>query len=76
MYSFIMAVFFLSITLGNVFTAVVNIFIQNEDGSSKLEGASYFWFFAIMMLLTAIIFVPVAARYKEKTYIQDEGSTV
>jgi POT family proton-dependent oligopeptide transporter len=75
MKSFIMAVFFLSITLGNVFTAVVNIFIQNEDGSSKLEGASYFWFFAIMMLLTAVIFVPVSARYKEKTYIQDEAST-
>lgn len=73
MKSFIMAVFFLSITLGNVFTAVVNIFIQNEDGSSKLEGASYFWFFAIMMFLTAILFVPVAVRYKEKTYIQDEG---
>ena len=76
MKSFIMAAFFLSITLGNVFTAVVNIFIQNEDGSSKLEGASYFLFFAIMMLLTAVIFVPVAARYKEKTYIQDESSEV
>ncbi|MHC4360453.1 MAG: POT family MFS transporter [Planctomycetota bacterium] len=72
MKSFIMAVFFLSITLGNAFTAVVNIFIRNEDGSSKLEGAAYFWFFAIMMLLTAVIFVPVAACYKEKTYIQDE----
>ncbi len=74
MKSFIMAVFFLSIALGNVFTAVVNIFIRNEDGSSKLEGAGYFWFFAIMMVLTAGIFVPFAARYKEKTYIQDEVS--
>lgn len=73
MKSFIMAVFFLSITLGNAFTAVVNIFIQNEDGSSRLEGASYFWFFATMMFLTAVLFVPVAARYKEKTYIQDES---
>ena len=75
MKSFIMAVFFLSITLGNVFTAVVNIFIQNEDGSSKLEGADYFWFFALMMFLTAAIFIPVAALYKEKTYIGDEVST-
>jgi len=75
MKSFIMAVFLLSISLGNILTAVVNIFIQNEDGSSKLEGAGYFWFFAIMMFLTAIIFVPVAALYKEKTYIGDEVST-
>ena len=72
MKSFIMAVFLLSISLGNIFTAAVNFFIQNEDGSSKLEGAEYFWFFAAMMLLTAVIFVPVAALYKEKTYIREE----
>jgi POT family proton-dependent oligopeptide transporter len=75
MKSFIMAVFFLSITLGNIFTAAVNYFIQNEDGSSKLAGAGYYWFFAIMMLLTAVIFVFVAAGYREKTYIQDESLT-
>ena len=67
MKSFIMAVFFLSTTLGNLFTAGVNKFIQNDDGTIKLEGASYFWFFAIMKLLTAVIFIPVASRYKEKT---------
>ncbi len=73
MKSFVMAVFLLSISLGNIFTAVVNIFIQNEDGSSKLAGASYFWFFAGMMAATAVIFIFVAAGYREKTYIQDEG---
>jgi len=70
--SFIMAVELLSITLGNLFTAGVNFFIQNEDGSSKLEGASYFWFFTGMMFLTAIIFIPVAILYKERTFIHDE----
>jgi POT family proton-dependent oligopeptide transporter len=73
MKSFIMAVFFLSITLGNAFTAAVNKFIQNEDGSSKLPGASYFWFFVGVMLVTAVVFVPVAGRYKVKDYIQDEA---
>jgi len=72
MKSFIMAVFLLSISLGNAFTALVNRFIQNEDGSSKLEGPSYFWFFVIVMFVTAALFVPVARRYKVKTYIQDE----
>ena len=72
MKSLIMAVELLSISLGNLFTAGVNFFIQNEDGSSKLEGASYFWFFAGTMLLTAVIFIPVAVLYKEKTFIQDE----
>lgn len=76
MKSFIMAVFFLSITLGNAFTALVNVFIRDEDGSSKLEGANYFWFFAMLMLVTAVAFIFVASRYREKTYIQDEAQTV
>ena len=71
--SFIMALFFLTIFLGNLFTSFVNIFIQNEDGTSKLPGASYYWFFTTAMFITAILFIPVARRYKEKTYIQEES---
>ena len=69
-----MAVFLLSISLGNAFTAVVNAIIVNEDGSSKLPGASYYWFFTIAMLVTAVLFIPVAKGYRAKSYIQDEGS--
>ena len=72
MKSFIMAVFFLSITLGNMFTGAVNNFIQNKDGTSSLPGASYYWFFVKIMLVTAVLFIPVVVLYKEKTYIQDE----
>jgi POT family proton-dependent oligopeptide transporter len=74
MKSFIQAVFLLSISIGNAFTALVNVFIQNEDGTSKLAGASYYWFFVIAMLVTAFIFIPVARWYKPKEYIQDETS--
>jgi POT family proton-dependent oligopeptide transporter len=69
-----MAVFFLSISLGNTFTALVNNFIQNADGTSKLAGPSYFWFFVIVMAVTAVLFIPVAARYKVKDHIQDEAA--
>lgn len=41
--------------------------------TSKLEGAMYYLFFAGAMLLTALLFVPVAMRYKGKTYVQDEA---
>jgi POT family proton-dependent oligopeptide transporter len=75
MKSLIQAVFLLSISVGNAFTAAVNAFIQNEDGSSKLAGASYYWFFVIAMLVTAVLFIPVAARYKVKDYIQDEAAS-
>ncbi|HLB75131.1 MAG TPA: POT family MFS transporter [Sedimentisphaerales bacterium] len=73
MKSFIMAIFLLSISLGNAFTALVNEFIQNPDGTSKLEGPSYFWFFVIVMAVTAVLFIPIAARYKVKDHIQDEA---
>jgi len=72
MKSFVMAVFFLSISLGNTFTAVVNHIIENPDGTSKLEGAGYYWFFVKVMVITAILFIPVARCYPVKDYIQDE----
>jgi len=74
MKSLIQSVELLSISLGNAFAAVVNNVIKNEDGTSKLPGASYYWFFAIAMLVTAVIFIPVARWYKPKEYIQDEVS--
>jgi POT family proton-dependent oligopeptide transporter len=40
-------------------------------GGTKLEGAAYFWFFTKLMLATAVIFIPYAVFYREKTYLQD-----
>jgi proton-dependent oligopeptide transporter, POT family len=72
MKSLVMGVYLLSIALGNAFTSAVNVLIQNPDGSSKLSGPSYYWFFTALMAIVAVLFVPVAACYREKTYIQDE----
>ena len=72
MKSFVMAFFMLSIAAGNLFTSAVNYFIQNEDGSSKLAGAEYYWFFTGVMFITAIMFSLVSSRIREKTYIFDE----
>ncbi|MFV1983903.1 MAG: POT family MFS transporter [Thiohalomonadales bacterium] len=72
MKSLVMAFFLLSISLGNLFTSAVNFIIQNDDGSSKLEGADYYLFFTVLMLITAILFTQVARFYKGKTYIQTE----
>ena len=58
-------------SLGNLVTAAVNTVIQNPDGSSTLQGASYFLFFAGMMFVAAVLFVPVAMAFKERTYIQE-----
>jgi POT family proton-dependent oligopeptide transporter len=70
--SLVMALFLVSVTMGNLFTAAVNLFIQNPDGTSKLAGPDYYLFFAGMMAATAIAFVPVAMRFRERSYVQDE----
>jgi POT family proton-dependent oligopeptide transporter len=71
--SLVMCTYLGSVSLGNAFTAAVNYFIQNADGTVKLKGASYFLFFAAVMGVTAVLFVVVAQFYRGRTYIQDEG---
>jgi POT family proton-dependent oligopeptide transporter len=72
MKSLVMGTFFSGVALGNLFASAVNFFIQNPDGTSKLDGPGYYLFFAGAMALTALLFVPFAIRFKERTYIQDE----
>jgi proton-dependent oligopeptide transporter, POT family len=71
--TFVMSLYLLSISLGNLFAWAVNHFIQNADGSSKLPGASYYWFFAIAMLVTLVFYIPVAMRFPVQEHIQDEA---
>ncbi|MGH7992225.1 MAG: MFS transporter [Limisphaerales bacterium] len=75
MKSLVMCTYLGSISLGNVFTAAVNFFIQNPDGSVKLKGAAYFYFFVMVMVVTAVLFLFVSRCYRGRTYIQDEAET-
>ena len=74
MKSFIMAFFMMSIAAGNLFTSAVNFFIRNEDGTSKLAGADYYWFFTSLMLATALLFTLVVRFYRGQTFVHDEVS--
>lgn len=67
MKSFVMAFYFLSVAVGNLFTSAVNFFIQNDDGTSKLAGADYFWFFTGLMFITAVLFLFASHRYQKHT---------
>jgi POT family proton-dependent oligopeptide transporter len=70
MKSVVMSAFFLSVFVGNAFTAAVNFVIANPDGTSRLAGASYYWFFTAVMLATALVFIPLALLYRGATFIQ------
>ena len=69
-----MSYFFLSIALGNLITAGVNIFIQNSDGSLKIEGADYFYFFGGLMFVTAVLFTMISRYYQPISYFQEESA--
>lgn len=73
MKSLVMCTYLGAIALGNVFTAKVNHFIQNPDGTVKLQGAAYFFFFVKVMLVTAILWLVVSPFYRGKTYIQEQA---
>ena len=72
--SLVMCTYLLAISLGNVFTAGVNFFIQNPDGSLKLQGSSYFMFFTYVMLITGVLFAIIMPFYKGRTYLQDQAA--
>jgi POT family proton-dependent oligopeptide transporter len=82
--SLIMCTYLFGISVGNLFTAGVNLFAHSltganaktaAGGESQGNPASYFFFFVIVMVVTAILFLFFARFYKGKTYIQDEQAS-
>jgi len=74
MKSLVMALYLLSVSLGNVLASGVNWFIQNPEFAKLLEGARYYWFFSGLMTLAAVLFIPYALTYREKTYLPNDAA--
>lgn len=72
--SLVMGLFLLAVAGGNLFTAAVNFVSLNPDGTNKLTDVQYYLFFTVMMLLAAVVFIGVAGKYREQTYIQDDAA--
>ena len=73
--SVVMALNLMSVSLGNLFVALVNLFLLDETGEPILQGADYYLFFAAAMAVTAVLFVPVAWWYQEQNILQTEAPT-
>ena len=71
--SFVMSLYFLSITAGNLLTSLVNALIQNPYGTSRLTGASYYLLFAGLMAAAAVVFSVTSRGYREHVILQEEG---
>ena len=72
MKSVVMACYFLSVSLGNVFTSLVNLWVERSD-SVLLEGPGYYLFFAGAMAAGTAVFAWAATRYHEVRILQDDG---
>ncbi|MGC4001051.1 MAG: POT family MFS transporter [Anaeromyxobacter sp.] len=57
MRSTIMSFWFLTVFLGNLLVSALNLLL-------RLDGAPYYWVFAVLMLLAALAFQWVARRYR------------
>lgn len=68
--SFVMSFYLLSVSAGNFIAAFVNKFIQNPDGSPKINETTYFLFFVILALLAALALYIYSTRYSEESYLQ------
>jgi POT family proton-dependent oligopeptide transporter len=73
MKSLLMAMWLLSIALGNQIPSIISFLIPKlKSMGMNLEGANYFRFFTYLMLVTSVIYIYVSRHYKERTYLQSQ----
>ncbi|MEO6149645.1 MAG: POT family MFS transporter [Mucilaginibacter sp.] len=63
------AIWFLTVALGNVFTALVNTSISTGGFFSKFQGADYYWLFVGIITGFLVLYMIVSPRLKERSYI-------
>ncbi|HMJ57264.1 MAG TPA: MFS transporter [Polyangiaceae bacterium] len=61
MKSTIMSLWFLTFSIGNIFTGIV-------AKANPFQGAAFFWFFSGLTLLASILFAVVAKRYRSSVH--------
>ncbi len=76
MKSFVLSLFLLTVSFGNFVTAGFTHLMTDKNGQAILGRTEELWFWTGMILLTGVIFIPVAMRYKAKEYLQEEEDLV
>jgi POT family proton-dependent oligopeptide transporter len=74
MKSLVMSLSLLSISLGNLLTAAINGSIVRFDLEKAMSGPTYYLAFAGMMFVAAVLYIFVAMRYQEVSYLQKEDA--
>ena len=69
MKSTIMGSYLLTVTLGNVVVSVIQNNIKGGGFFAQFHGAGFFWLFTGICAVTAVLFMIISPRIKEKSYI-------
>ena len=64
MKSLVMALFLLTVSLGNYLTSGVKFLLLDDNGKSIFTGADEFWFWTILMALGSTLYLLVPRYYK------------
>jgi POT family proton-dependent oligopeptide transporter len=64
------ALYLLGISLGNIFTSLVNKSIANNGFFARYTGASYFWLFISILSGFFLLYLLVSRRLPEKSYVE------
>ncbi len=73
MKSLVVALWYLSVSLGNLFAAGVNSFLQDASGALLISQVDYYLYFAALMAGAAVLYVFYAMTYRERMFLQDSG---
>jgi POT family proton-dependent oligopeptide transporter len=66
------ALYLLTISAGNYFTSLVNKSIAEKGFFSRFTGAAYFWLFIGILCFFIVLYLLVARRLPEKSYVHTE----
>ena len=72
MKSTIMACFLITVTLGNVLVSVIQNNIKDGGFFAQFHGADFYWLFTGICFATALLFMLISPRIKERSYIVGE----
>lgn len=71
MKSTIMAFWLLTVSVGNFAVSLINKSIVADGFFARFEGAGYFWLFFAVCSITALLFMLISPRLKEKIYLNE-----
>jgi POT family proton-dependent oligopeptide transporter len=72
--SVVMSFYLLTVSLGNVLTAMINKVIADDQGNIRIAYSSYFAFFTFLMIAALVAYTYFSRSFSEKTYFQGDDA--